>query len=334
VAQQGPPPPQSGRLPASGRPRRGWSDEYSDDDEEFPPWAGPGITPRWADHDERERRRLGGRPARPTEPARAAEETRAAGGTRQTEPVGPPDPPRQSAKGARGRQAAARARARRTTYVWGAALVAVLVIVAGVGYEYFNQPKPAPTTDALVTTFLPGEFKTVPNACSAVTAATLNQYLPGTRRTVVPRSLYGNAQSLCDWTLDAKPLYRVLEVTVQAYAPSALAPGTGSATFAAMDAYRQAAQLKTSPPRATHLPKATLSKLGGLGNSAFVALQVPKAGGDATNLLTVVARDHNVLVTVIAEGPARTGGGYSRVPAAQLQAAATAAARDILAHVH
>lgn len=219
-------------------------------------------------------------------------------------------------------------------YIWGGALVALLVIVAGVGYEYFSQPKPAPLPDALVTTFQPGEFKTVPNACSAVAPATLNQYLPGTRRTVIPKSLFGSAQSLCDWSLDAKPLYRVLEVTVQAYAPSALAPGTGSATFAAIDAYRQAAQQKTSPPKATHLPKATLSQVGGLGNRAFVALQVPSAGGDPTNLLTVVARDHNVLVTVIAEGPARSGGGYSRVPAAQLQAAAMAAARDILAHVH
>jgi hypothetical protein len=237
--------------------------------------------------------------------------------------------------GVRRRLAVSRARrVRRTKYVWGGALVAVLAIVAAVGYEYFSQPAAAPLPDALVTTFQPGEFKTVPSACSAVAPATLNQYLPGTRRTVVPKSLYGSAQSLCDWSLDAKPLYRVLEVTVQAYAPSALAPGTGSATFAAIDAYRQAAQQKKHPPKATHLPRATLSQMGGLGNSAFVALQVPSAGGDPTNLLTVVARDHNVLVTVIMEGPARSGGGYSRVPAAQLQAAAMAAARDILSHVH
>jgi hypothetical protein len=333
VAQQGPPPPQSGRLPASGRPRRGWSDEYAnDDDEEYPPWAGPGITPRWADHDERERRRLRDHPAWPAEPARTAEDPRTAGRARAASPLEAPPRP---ATGVRGRMAVARARrARRTKYIWGGALAAVLVIVAGVGYEYFSQAKPAPLPDSLVTTFQPGEFTTVPGACSAVAPATLNQYLPGTRRTVIPKSLYGNAQSLCDWSLDAKPVYRVLEVTVQAYAPSALAPGTGSATFAAIDAYRQAAQQKANPPKATHLPKATLSQVSGLGNSAFVALQVPSAGGDPTNLLTVVARDHNVLVTVIAEGPARPGGGYSRAPAAQLRAAAMAAARDILAHVH
>ncbi len=331
MAQQGPPPPRSGRVPASGNPRRGWSDEYSEDDEEYPPWAGPGIKPRWADHDERERRRLRDLPARPAGPARTEDEPSSA---RRTGPSGPPDSPRQPARGGRGRQAAARARrARRTKYIWGGALVAVLAIAAGVGYEYFNQPKPAAPPDTLVTTFQPGEFRTVPSACSAVSPATLNQYLPGTRRTVVPKSLYGSAQSLCDWSLDARPLYRVLEVTVQAYSPSALASGTGSATFAAIDAYRQAAQQKAHPPKATHLPKATISQLSGLGNSAFVALQVPAAGGDPTNLLTVVARDHNVLVTVIAEGPARSRGGYSRVPAVQLQAAATAAARDILRHV-
>ena len=336
MAQQGPPPPRSGRPPASGRPRRGgWSGDYNDNDgndEEYPPWAGPGITPRWADQEERERRRLHDQPARTAGPARTAEETDPRGRARRP---GPADSPRRAGMGVRGRMAAARARrARRSKYIWGGALVAVLAIVAGVGYEYFHQPSPAPLPNALVTTFQPGEFRAVPSACSAVTPATLNQYLPGTRRTVIPKSLYGSAQSLCDWTLDAKPLYRVLEVTVQAYAPSGLASGNGSATFAARDAYGQAGQQLTHPPKATHLPGATLSQIGGLGNSAFAALQVPSAGGDATNLLTVVARDHNVLVTVIAEGPARAGGGYSRVPPAQLQAAAVAAARDILVRVH
>jgi hypothetical protein len=225
-------------------------------------------------------------------------------------------------------------RARRTKYIWGGALILVLAIVGGVGYEYFQQAQPAPAPGAMVTTFQPGEFRTVPNACSAVTPATLNQYLPGSRRIVVPKSLYGSAQSLCDWTLDAKPLYRVLEVTVQAYAPSGLASGTGSATFAAIDAYRQAGQQKSNPPKATHLPKAALSRVTGLGTTAFAALQVPSAGGDPTNLVTVVARDHNVVLTVIAEGPARAAGGYSPVPPAQLQAAAVAAAKDVLAHVH
>jgi hypothetical protein len=218
-------------------------------------------------------------------------------------------------------------------YIWGGALVVVLLIVAGVGYEYFHRPSPPPAPAGLVTTFQRGEFQTVPNACSAVATATLNQYLPGNRHTIAPQSLDGSAQSLCSWSLDAKPTYRVLQVTVQAYAPSGLASGNGSATFAAKDAYQQASLLKTHPPKATHLPRATLSQVPGLGRSAFAALQVPPAGGDPTNLLTVVVRDHNVLITVVSQGPAKARRGYSAATPLELQAAAVAAARDIVAQM-
>jgi hypothetical protein len=326
VVQQGPPPPPSGRVPP-GRMRRDWSDDdYSDDGEEYPPWAVPGTMPRWADHEERERRRLRDRPG---ETAREAGPEHQA---RRRAPGGDA-PPGGRGRSGRGRPAAGARRGRRTAYIWGGAFVAVLLIVAVVGYEYLHRPRSQPAPDSLVTTFQPGEAKTVPNACSAVTAATLSQYLPGSRRVVTPRSLYGSAQSLCDWTLDAKPLYRVLQVTVRAYAPSGLASGTGSATFAAKDAYQQASLAKTHPPRATHLPKATVFKLPGLGSSAFVALQVPSAGGDKTNLLTVVVRDRNVLITVVSQGPARARGGYQPVSSPVLQAAATAAARDVLARM-
>jgi hypothetical protein len=126
-------------------------------------------------------------------------------------------------------------------------------------------------------------------------------------------------------------LYRVLEVTVRAYAPSGLASGNGSATFAAKDAYQQASRAKTHPPRATHLPRATVVKLSGLGSSALAALQVPSAGGDKTNLLTVMVRDRNMLITVVSQGPARARGGYQPVSPPALQAAAVAAARDVIA---
>jgi hypothetical protein len=322
VVQQGPPPPRSGRVP-SGPPRRDWSDGDYADDEEYPSWAVPGTVPHRADHDERERRRLRGRPG--------GSEGEAGGGqqARRRAPDGDA-PSGGQGRSTRGRAAAGARRGRRNAYIWGGAFVAVLLIVAGVGYEYLHRPRPQPAPESLVTTFQPGEFKTVPNACSAVAAATLNQYLPGSRRVVTPRSLYGSAQSLCDWTLDAKPLYRVLAVTVRAYAPSGLASGTGSATFAAKDAYQQASLAKTHPPRATHLPKATVVKLPGLGSSAFAALQVPSAGGDKTNLLTVVVRDRNGLITVVSQGPARARGGYQPVSPAALQAAAVAAARDVI----
>jgi hypothetical protein len=321
VVQQGPPPPRPGRVPP-GPPRRDWSDDDYADDEEYPPWAVPGTVPRRADHDERERRRPRGRPGSTNGEADTGRQAR-----RRAPDADPPS----GGRSARGRAAADARRSRRAAYIWGGAFVAVLLIVAGVGYEFLHRPRPQPAPESLVTTFQPGEFKTVPNACSAVTAATLNQYLPGRPRVVTPKSLYGSAQSLCDWTLDAKPMYRVLEVSVRAYAPSGLASGNGSATFAAKDAYQQASLAKTHPPRATHLPKATVVKLSGLGSSALAALQVPSAGGDKTNLLTVVVRDRNVLITVVSQAPARARGGYQPVSPPALQAAAVAAARDVLA---
>jgi len=348
VVQQGPP-PRSGRPPAPGRPR-GWSGgDFADDEEEYPPWAGPqAAPPRWADHDERERRRLRGGPAGtageagsgqrvrrpgPADPPGPAERPGPADPAGPADPPGPQGPAARPGRSARGRAQARSRRGRQAKYIWGGAFVAVLLIVAGVGYEYLHRPSPPPAPDSLVTTFQPGELKSVPNACTAVTAATLNQYLPGNRHTVAPQSLDGNAQSLCSWSLDAKPMYRVLEVTVQAYAPSGLATGNGSATFAAKDAYQQARLLKMHPPKATHLPRATLTPVPGLGSSAFAALQVPPAGGDPTNLLTVVIRDRNVLITVVSQGPARARRGYAAVPPSQLQAAAVAAARDIVARM-
>jgi hypothetical protein len=216
-------------------------------------------------------------------------------------------------------------------YLWAiAAVVAIAVAVVEVPRLLPHHPAPNPFGN-LVTTFLPGETRTVPNACTTVTAATLNQYLPGTRRMVVPHSLNGRAQSMCDWSVDAPPMYRLLDVTVQAYAPSGLASGNGSATNAAVDAYRQALQQKTSPPKASHQPRATVTGLPGDGSAAFSALQVPVAGGDKTDLITVVIRQRNVLITVVFDGLAHSPGGkYGPVSEPQLQAGAVAAARDIL----
>ena len=162
MVQQGPPPPRPGGV-SPGRPRRDWSDGDYADDEEYPPWAVPGMVPRRADHDERERRRPG-----------TAGEAGAGRQARRRAPDGDA-PPGRRGRGARGRAASGARRGRRTAYIWGGALVAVLLIAAGVGYEYLHRPRPQPPPESLVTTFQPGEFKTVPNACSAVTAATLDQ---------------------------------------------------------------------------------------------------------------------------------------------------------------
>jgi len=237
--------------------------------------------------------------------------------------------------GSRSRKAAARSRRRsRITWVWGVAALVVVLIVAGVLF-LMGRHEAAPDSNAgFVSTFQRGEFKTVPSACTAVSSATLNQYLPGKRRMVVPRSLNGNAQSLCNWTLDAPPVYRVLSVTAQAYAPSGLATGTGSATFAAIDAYQQALARMRHPLQTTHLPVATVTPLHGVGTVGFVALQIVRTRGLATDLETVVARDHNVVVTVVLQGPHSRTGKYQAAQQSELQSGAIAAAKDVMASLH
>ena len=233
----------------------------------------------------------------------------------------------------RGRQAAARARRnRRSIYLWGGVLGVAVLIGVGVWFLVSGGSKPASVPNPLVTTFQAGEFRSVPNACTAVTASTLGQYLPGKRIVASPSSLDGGEASLCSWTLDHRPLYRLLNVQVQAYTPNGLASGDGSATFAAMDGYASALQQKTSPPKATRLPKATITTISGLGTKAFSALQVTRGAGIRTDLMTVVVRDHNVVVTAVLQGNSGRGG-YGAVSPAQLRAGAIAAARDVIARL-
>jgi hypothetical protein len=337
VAQQGSPPHRPGRLPTASRRgesraagRNSWDER--DDDEEYPPWAGPGIGPRWADQEARQRRKHG------------REETAARGDAEGWADAEPDEsrrararPPERSARepGSRRRMAAARSRRRsRMVWIWAAAAVAVVVIVVGVLFTLGGSPAPKTSIPGFVTTFQPGELKTVPRACTSVTTATLGQYLPGSRRVVAPHSLDGKAQSLCNWTLDAAPVYRVLEVSVQAYAPSGLATGNGSATSAATDAYQQALQAKRHPAKDTHLPPALVTAVPGLGTTAFGALQVVLARGASTDLETVVVRDHNVIATVVFQGPHAHTAKYGPVSVTLLRAGAVAAARNILSALH
>jgi hypothetical protein len=70
----------------------------------------------------------------------------------------------------------------------------------------------------------------------------------------------------------------------------------------------------------------------GLGNSAFSALQVIHASGDTTDLVTLVVRDRNALITVELQGINHShGGGYGPVSVPQLQAGTVAAAHEVLA---
>jgi hypothetical protein len=322
VAQQGPPPPRPSRRSLPPR-RTPWSadtypwDSGDAESEEYPPWAGPDIAPRWAGEQDGPRAR-GGR-----------------AGTAER-PASPPRPqPRHTSPGFRSKFFLARARrTRRYTYIWGgAAVLAIAIIVVVTVLELSGHSAPKPVVPGLVTTYQRGEFKAVPDACQSVSAGTLAAYLPGHRRMVAPEPLNGRAESQCNWTLDTPSAYRLLQVTVQVYPPSALASGNGSATANAKDAYATALANKRRPPKATHLPPATFPVVPRVADSGFAALQVVPSHRATTDVMTVVVRDRNVLVTAVMQGFAgpRT---HRRVAVSQLQAGATAAARDILSQLH
>ncbi len=136
---------------------------------------------------------------------------------------------------------------------------------------------------------------------------------------------------MCSWTVDAPPVYRYLELTLQAYAPSGLAPGNGSATNAAIAAYQAAMQQKVKPPKGSELPKATITEPAKMGAQAFAALQTVRTGRGLTDVETIVTRVHNVLVTVQLEG-AHTGR-YGPVSTSRLYGGAVAVARAVLSRL-
>jgi hypothetical protein len=210
----------------------------------------------------------------------------------------------------------------------GAVTAAVLLLAGGSG--------PASVTPgSLITTFQPGELQQVPDACGSVPAATVQQYLPGKVTVTSPLPLDGAAESACDWTIDRAPVYRLLELNVLAYAPSGLASGDGSATFAAIDAYNATLQDMARPPKHSPDPRATVVTLGGFGNQAFSAVQVFREGGAVTDVATVVVRYHNVVVTVRLNGLQHSNRGrYGPVSTSALSAAAMAFAQAAEAALH
>jgi hypothetical protein len=339
---QGVPPRRSARLPERsrseqsdeqrrrGRPERPGPpslDAFDDHgDEDLPPWAGLGIYPTGP----------GGTERRP----RRADQGDGRADSRLRDRSGPPDadeawPAEEPARSRRSRRAAAtRARkSRRRLIVAGVVIVVgALAVLAILGKLPFQGKSAPPQSSGLVTTYQPGEFRSVPNTCDAVSTATLSQYLPG-KVAKVSQALGTSTQSQCTWTLDARPDFRVLTVTSQAYAPSLLASGDGSATFSAIDAYGQELQTLQNPPKKTKAPKAQIGGAVGLGSNAFTAFQVFHVGGNITDEVTAVARDRNVLIIVAMQGQEH-GGGFGPVPAATLRAAALAVAHEVLAGLH
>jgi hypothetical protein len=350
VAQQGSPPRRSARPPepdhrgrhdrSADRPRRAdWPqlDPFGpDSDDDLPPWAGPVD-----------------QPARSTRTLRRTADGRdrilgaKAVGEDYDDPAGldwQPDAgvgdtpastrsPRRS--GRRGRAAATRLRkSRRRVYRWCGIAIVVCVVAAGLtALLTHHTPKPS----LYVTTLLPGEFKTVPNACDSVSGTVLNQYLPGPGRTSADE-VSDSTLSQCSFTLDRKPDFLVMEVSAHAYQPfaaaSAAGSAAGSASANAQDSYALTRTNLAKPPRtATARPllsPAVIRPLAKTGQQAFVAVQAEHAGKILTEVVTVVIREYNVLITVSESGQ-ESGAGFGPVSVSTLQAGAEAAAKDMLA---
>ena len=213
-------------------------------------------------------------------------------------------------------------------YRLGGTAIALCVIAAGItAIVTHHSPKPAP----YVTTLLRGEFKSVPDACSSVSSSVLSQFLPGAGRTSTSEQA-SSTDSQCSFTVDAKPNFLVLEAGAEAYEPFAAATGDGSATANAQDNFVLAQQGLAHPPKRSPLPAAQISSVTGLGEQAFMAFQNEHVTGIVTDVVTLVIRERNVVITVSMSGQ-ESGHGFGPVPVATLQAGARAAAKEVLAKV-
>ncbi len=313
------------RRPARPERPRWQADAFGpeDTDANLPPWAGPTWSPGM---------RHRGAPADPYAGGYAGEaHTEADDGLHAGPADAAADTPKAGSRMAtrrQGRAAATRLRkSRRRVYRWSAVGIVVCVVGAVIAL-IATQSSPTPTP--YVTSLLPGEFKSVPSACTSVSAAVLAQYLPGSGRTTT-NQFSSATQSQCSFTVDAKPVFRLLEVSAQAYQPFAAASANGSASANASDNLDVARATLTQPPKRSPLSPAQITALPNLGQQAFAASQREQASGIVSDVVTVVVRDRNVLITVMLS--AQETPGFSPTPAATLQAGATAAARDMLAKV-
>jgi hypothetical protein len=227
---------------------------------------------------------------------------------------------------------------RRLYIITGAVAVVAIAAIVALAVTLTGGKTGRVGFGSLVTTFLPGEIQQVPDACKAVSPATLAQYLPSGQPAIAFPPLNGGTDSQCTWTLDKAPVYRVIEVDVNAFSPSGLASGNGSATFAASDAYASDLQTMQKPPANSGQPAAATDDIGGLGDSAFVATQIFDRNGTVSYKATVFVRYHNVIVTSVVNGlnkATTSKGDYGPVDGGMgtLTAAATQAAKEALARI-
>src|SRR5262249_42828261 len=172
------------------------------------------------------------------------------------------------------------------------------------------------------------DVQLVPDTCHVVGATALKQYLGGTPQNIQPYSLH--AQSQCTYTVDAKPVFRILNLTAQAYSPNQTVPGNGSATATATYNFDRQRTLLAKPPKKTQLPHATITSLSGLGVPAFTAVQVYRLQS-VSDRVTVIARYRNVLISVYLSG--QTSDGFGPVSVSGLRADAIAVTRALLGEV-
>lgn len=208
---------------------------------------------------------------------------------------------------------------------WGGVAIGIVVIIGAV--IFLNRP--TPVRSQFVTTLQKGELRTVPDACHVLGSATLGQYLPGTLKSIQPFSYPQHSQ--CTYTVDAKPVFRVLNATVQAYQPAGyIAAGNGGATANALYTYGQQRQQLIRPAKNTPQPPAAVTPLGGIGQQAFSAVQVFHLGA-ITDRVTVLVRYRNVLITASLD--AQVSNGFGPVSISELRAGALTVARQLLTAV-
>ena len=324
--------PRPERLRRHERPERpdGW-DQYAgfgpDTETDVPPWAGPSVyaakpggtrlrppAPRPEEYE-----RADADPWEGDEPPQWPEEEE----PRPAAPAAPARPDRRAGR----RAAAARLRkSRRRVLRWTGVAIVVCVIAAGVAAIVTHKNS---TSLPYVTSLQKGEFKSVPNTCRVLPAATLSQYLPGSRSTVQAQN--SSTFSECSFTVDSKPNFLVLTISAQSFEPFAAASGDGSASQNALDGFSADRGLLAQPPKHSPLPKATIGPLTGLGKRAYVAIQLEHTGGIARDVATVAVLYHNAIVTVTMSG--QESGGYGPVAVGTLQADAQAVARLVLQQV-
>lgn len=208
---------------------------------------------------------------------------------------------------------------------WGS--VAAVAAIVAVAVYFLVEPSAPPRQ--YITTLQKGEFRGVPNACRVIAPASLRQFLNGTPSKSV-QTFAAATKSECTFEVDSKPTFRELDIIMQAYTPSLIAPGNGSATSYARYTFAQTRQLLATPPKNTAEPPATMAPLSALGSQAVTAVQLYRQRSK-TDLVTVLVRVHNVLITV--KLWASVGRGFAPVSIPQLREYAVNAAQTSTAAV-